>query len=354
MGLRSAILQGVKATGGFAIANYLARKGVRILCYHGFSFDDEHRFRPKLFMTARTFEQRLHWLREQRYEPVSLQTAVARIRADEITGRELVITIDDGFFSVKAIGWPLLQKYGFPATLYVTTYYTQHANPIFRLAIQYMVWRTKREVLDLTHFDPPLSMGERMIPLKPAVSEHGLWKLIDAAESELDESGRVQLAAHVGRQLDVDYGELRESRRLNLVSSTELAELSASGLDVQLHTHRHRLPSDAAGIRREIADNRRVLQRLTSEPLTHLCYPSGIWDVAYWPALQAEGIETATTCDPGLNYGVTPLLGLRRFLDSEDLAMLDLEAELSGFKDAVRSVRRRKEGYGHPAAHAAY
>jgi peptidoglycan/xylan/chitin deacetylase (PgdA/CDA1 family) len=354
MGLRSAILRSAKAAGGFAIASYLARKGVRILCYHGFSLDDEHRFRPKLFITAKTFEQRLRWLQGQGYEPVSLQTAIARIKADELTGRELVITIDDGFYSVKAVGWPLLQEYGLPATLYVTTYYTQHANPIFRLAIQYMVWKTPRDVLNLTHFDVPLLQGDRVIPLKAAVSERSLWELIETAESSLDERERVELAAHVGKQLEVDYEELDESRRLSLLSESEVAGLSASGLDVQLHTHRHRLPSDAAGIRREIADNRRVLQRLTGRPLAHFCYPSGIWDPAYWPALQAEGIETATTCEPGLNYGATPLLSLRRLLDSEDLAMVDLEAELSGFKDAVRSLRGRLGRQGSQVSRSAY
>lgn len=354
MGLRSAILQGVKATGGFGVANYLAGRGVRILCYHGFSLDDEHRFRPKLFMTARTFEQRLRWLRERGYEPISLQTAVERIHANQIRGRELVVTIDDGFFSVKEIAWPLLQKHGFPATLYVTTYYTQHANPIFRLAVQYMVWKTRREVLDLSRVEVPLAAEERIIPLKPALSERGLWKLIGAAEAGLDERGRVELALQIGRQLDVDYEQLRESRRLSLLSKAEIAELCGSGLDVQLHTHRHRLPDNADGIRREIADNRHVLQNLKRDSSLHFCYPSGIWSPTYWPALRAEGIESATTCEPGLNYATTPLLGLRRFLDSEDLAMLDLEAELSGFKDVVRSIRWRGGGSKAQAERTAY
>ena len=351
MWLRKEILRIAKATGAFSAVGRLARKGIRVMCYHGFSLGDEHVFRPKLFMTAGTFERRLRWLREGNYEPVSLQTAIARLKADAVTGRELVVTIDDGFFSVRTIGWPLLKAYGFPATLYVTTYYTGHPNPIFRLALQYMVWRTDREVLDLTPLNLPFSPHGSSIPLKPTLSGEKLWKVIDQAEATLSESQRIDVARRIGEQLGVDYEDLRQSRRLSLLTGPEIVELDRSGLDIQLHTHRHRLPPNALGIRRELEDNRQVLEGLTQRRLTHLCYPSGIWDPSYWPVLEDLGIESATTCEPGLNDSATPILGLRRFLDAEDLPELELEAELSGFKGVLRPLLKRR---ARSASEAAY
>ena len=338
MNLRHTILKAAQFMGAFTLLGPLAGRGVRILCYHGFSLGDEHRFRPKLFMTAGTFEKRLQWLRQCDYEPVTLEVAVARIKNDGLNGRELVITIDDGFYSVKSIGWPLLKAYGFPATLYVTSYYTRHANPIFRLALQYMVWRTARETLDLRQLALPFPEDSRIISLRTADSSAKLSQLIDFAESQMNEADRATLAALMGEQLGVDYEKLRESRQLSLLTVSELTELHRSGLDLQLHTHRHRLGVNAEEIKREIEDNRRVLEPLTRRKLTHFCYPSGIWDRACWPALEAVGIESATTCEPGLNDSRTPLLGLRRILDAEDLVSVDLEAELSGFKPMLRRL----------------
>ena len=40
----------------------------------------------------------------------------------------------------------------------------------------------------------------------------------------------------------------------------QVSEIVRGGIDVQLHTHRHRTPSDAALFKREIEDNRRELQ----------------------------------------------------------------------------------------------
>jgi peptidoglycan/xylan/chitin deacetylase (PgdA/CDA1 family) len=335
------MLRAARAVGGFEAARRLAGKGVRILCYHGFSLDDEHRFRPELFITPRTFEQRLKWLLGAGYQPVSLDAALERLQTSTLTGRELVVTIDDGFFSVKAVGWPVLQAHGFSATLYVTTYYTQYPNPIFRLALQYMAWRTSRERLDLSGMDLPIEEEERTIRLRPVMAEERLWRVIRAIESGVSEARRVEVAACIGEQLGVDYHELARSRRLSLLSPDEISELAGSGLDIQLHTHRHRMPLDTEGIRREIADNRRVLAPLTSRPLTHFCYPSGIWNESLWPGLVRADITSATTCEPGINHSGIPLLRLRRFLDSEELPWLEFEAELSGFKDVARGVLSR-------------
>src|SRR4029077_9557706 len=47
--LKIGLLHVSKCLGLFHMARYLTRRGVRILCYHGFSLDGESTFRPKLF-----------------------------------------------------------------------------------------------------------------------------------------------------------------------------------------------------------------------------------------------------------------------------------------------------------------
>jgi len=138
MGLKTSLLQVGKLLGLFWIARRITRRRLRILCYHGFALDDECRFRPKLFMSYDTFRNRLDYLRSRRYPILSLDSALAQLASDTLPDCATVITIDDGFYSVSAIGAKILREFAFPSTLYVTSYYVVKQNPIFRLMVQYL------------------------------------------------------------------------------------------------------------------------------------------------------------------------------------------------------------------------
>jgi hypothetical protein len=82
------------------------------------------------------------------------------------------------------------------------------------------------------------------------------------------------------------------------------------------------------------------LEPVVGRRLRHLCYPSGIWSEEQWQTLQSLDIRSATTCDRGFNSRSTPLLALKRFLDSEHLSQVEFEAELSGFTPTLRRLLR--------------
>src|SRR5690242_18106722 len=168
---------------GLAGARYLGSRLVegklQILCYHAFAFADEHRFRGSLFMSPDVFEQRLGWLKKNRYVVLGLAEALARLAAGRIGPREIVITIDDGFHSVHALAAPLLRAHGMTATVYVTSYYVVHQHPVFRLAIQYMAWRSRHDSIEVSSMVPGVE-GE--LPLHGAGAEAALRRFYEAAE----------------------------------------------------------------------------------------------------------------------------------------------------------------------------
>src|SRR5262249_18243487 len=137
------------------------------------------------------------------------------------------------------------------------------------------------------------------------------------------------------------YSAIMRSHMLSLLSSEQIRSLITSGIDIGLHTHRHQLPEDdRIGVEREVFDNRQVLEPLVGKRLDHLCYPSGVWGEQQWPWLQQLGIRSAMTCEIGLNYADTPRLGLRRILDGENVSQIEFEAELFGYGEVLRRVRR--------------
>ena len=338
MSVKNMILRAAKAGGLFDLAGRWTRDSFGILCYHGFSFKDEHLFRPSLFQTPDLFRHRMRWLKRAGYRTLSLDEAAQRLREGKLGRKEVVITIDDGFHSVAALAAPILSELGFTATIYVTTYYVRYNNPIFRIALQYCFWKTPLDCVGLRDLLPdPEIQGNT----KGAEGEQSLWKLINFGETQLDESGRLKLASELAHRLRVDFHELIASRRLTLMNEAELADLTRQGFDIQLHTHRHRLPENDFEAKQELDDNRAVLAPLTNRPLNHLCYPSGVWSRALWPLLESQGIATATTCEPGLISRNTPPLASTRFQDSQSTPQIVLEAEVCGFSHLLRQITGR-------------
>jgi peptidoglycan/xylan/chitin deacetylase (PgdA/CDA1 family) len=336
--LNQAFLHISKWLGLFHLAGLATRGGLRILCYHGFALDSESAFRSSLFMDADEFRRRLDFLRKKGFPVLGLSEALGAMDCRKLPPRATVITIDDGFYSVHKVAKSLLVQYGFPATVYITSYYCLKETPIFRLVVQYMFWKTKRETIELGELADTLSGGFLLSDSRQ--SEDAISAVIHYGEERCDEPQRVALCERLGHLLDFDYERLRRSRALSLMNTTELEELSAAGLDIQLHTHRHRFPEDEALAIQEICQNRASLVPFARGPLVHFCYPSGIWSDKQWAWLARQRIASATTCLPGLNYPSTPRLALTRVLDGQNVSQIEFEAELWGYMDLLRKGKR--------------
>ena len=127
------------------------------------------------------------------------------------------------------------------------------------------------------------------------------------------------------------------------MSPAELAAVAERGLDIQLHTHRHRFRcEDPDDIRQEITVNRDQLEGVAGTDLKHFCYPSGVYDLSHRALLTELGIETATTLDQGINFRGADPLALARLSDGQEVHQLDFEAEISGFVEILRRLRGRQ------------
>jgi len=62
----------------------------------------------------------------------------------------------------------------------------------------------------------------------------------------------------------------------------------------------------------------------------HFCYPSGVYRSEFLPWLREAGVQTATTCDPGLASSRTEPLLLPRLVDTSNLSALDVEGWMAG------------------------
>lgn len=322
--------------GLFAVARRLTRRRLRVLCYHGFTLDDEAAFRPSLFISAENFARRMRHIARQGFPVISLDEAARLLEQDAIDHAPVVITIDDGFHSTHAIGGPELKAHGFPSTLYLTSYYFEKGGPILQLALAYICWKSPLTQVDLAGLGLSDDWGRQT--LDGQTRGELANRLFETVCAAFDSDGRVAFARRLAARMEVDYEAIVISRKLSLLSRDELRDLAASGMAIELHTHRHVLPEDSTDALREIADNRAVIETVTGRPARHFCYPSGIWSQSRFPALRMAGVATATTCEAGLARHGANLLALPRVLDDSRVSQIEFEAELSGISDLYRDL----------------
>ena len=72
-------------------------------------------------VSAQAFERQLAWLSRWQYRVVGLEAVVACLEQGRpLPRRTTVITFDDGYEETCTVAWPLLKRFGFPATVFVT------------------------------------------------------------------------------------------------------------------------------------------------------------------------------------------------------------------------------------------
>jgi peptidoglycan/xylan/chitin deacetylase (PgdA/CDA1 family) len=328
--LKLSLLNVSRAAGAFRLFRNTRRRGEQLLiiCYHGVSIEDEHEWRPGLYMTPDGFAGRLELLRRRRCAVLPLAEAVRRLYDGTLPPRSVVLTFDDGNFDFYSRVWPLLRAYQLPATVYLTTYYCETNLPVFPLVVSYLLW--KRPGLEFSF--PLSSQGDVRLDTRSADGRRRTEQaLVRFAHVEgMSAKEKDALAERLANILDVDYAEIRRKRLMHIMNPQEVREIAAEGVDIQLHTHRHRSPPDEERYRAEIATNRERIVALTGAIPRHFCYPSGVWMPRFSNWLGDEGLLSATTCEPGMATARQDRFRLRRLLDHSEMTPVEFDAWLSG------------------------
>jgi len=314
-----------------------------ILCYHGFSQADEHVWDPQLYVSADHLESRLRLLIARGYRILPLGEALNRLETRSLPDRAVAITVDDGNYDFYAVAYPILQRFGIPVTIYVSTYYVQKQLPVFDVSCSYLLWQGHRA-------------GQLEMRLPDARGAHSIATAGQARSAAGVSRNLVNEMAWSAEQKHAWLGELAESlgldwegflkkRLFGLMNSREIAALDPAIADVQLHTHRHRVPEDHDRFLDEIRDNRAALEAcsLDGRKLVHFCYPSGVHRQAFLAWLNEAGIRSAVTGTPGLATSRSEPFLLPRFIDTTRTSEIEFEAWLSGFRHLLR---RRVPSFG--------
>lgn len=320
----------LRSVGLYSVAAHSARRRNRllILCYHGISLSDEDKWLGFLFISPERFRQRLACLRDAKANVLPLEEGLSRLQNGSLPERSVVITFDDGFYDFKHHAVPILSEFGFPCTLYLTTYYSGLPFPIINLAFDYLMLKCGRETVDV----PEAGGGSRSMPLKTWIDRQNakLAYLAYFNAMGLDTVAKNEFARSLAGQFGIDYEAVLKSRYGQVMTPDEAAQVARAGIDIQLHTHRHRTPMDRDLFLRELRDNQIRIREISGKTPHHFCYPSGHNDDAFLPWLREFGVRSATTCDRGFAQSSSDPLLLPRVLDDSNMDLVEFEGLVSG------------------------
>jgi len=102
---------------------------IPILAYHRVS----RKFTGKMSVSIEMFDEQMSYLKRNDYRVITLSEMIPFLRGERpIPRRAVIITFDDGHHTIYQNAFPILKKYGFPATLFVYSDYINKGGLTWR------------------------------------------------------------------------------------------------------------------------------------------------------------------------------------------------------------------------------
>jgi peptidoglycan/xylan/chitin deacetylase (PgdA/CDA1 family) len=290
----------------------LDARRLRILCYHGVCLDTVKgtNWVPDCFVTVSAFESQMQYL-SANARVLPLIEAVAQLRDGTLPSGSVCITFDDGYANNLQLAYPVLTRYGLPATIFLSSAYVESGDffPFVKLKLI------------------QLSLG----------AEAARQALLDYKSAPLDLV--LERANHWWDKIET---ELTESQRETLRPLTieEVSAFDAELVDLGGHSHTHCIFGNESESRRrqEILTCIPAIARWTGRPVRLFAYPNG-QPGDFGPSdkeiLRAQGIGAAVTGIAGANGPGADPLALRRYPVGMYHDQDGFRAELSGIRAAI-------------------
>src|SRR5690606_8957963 len=113
-------------------------------------------------------------------EVLAMSDAIRLLREQHLPPKATVITIDDGWASTFTHMLPVLERHGYPATVYVQTERIDLNAPVADVALRYAIENTREERLRLADLDPTSEAPDTALPLHSAIEKQAALDALDA------------------------------------------------------------------------------------------------------------------------------------------------------------------------------
>jgi peptidoglycan/xylan/chitin deacetylase (PgdA/CDA1 family) len=251
--------------GGYRLARRLTAEQPRILMYHRFVAEP-----GSGAVSARSFEKQVAHI-AQHYRPMTVSEMIrCCFEGEKLPRHAIAITVDDGYRDFYDIAWPILRRYGVPATFYVTVGFVEGRLWLWP---DQLTWILSHAPESATPFVagkisvwPPSGPDNQRIVFQRLVSH-----LLNIPDQE-----KHFFLQSLARHWQVCVPEQAPDWAL-AASWEQLAEMQSEGLEVGGHTVTHPSLSQVSfeQAREEIMGTRDSLAAHLGNARRSFCYPNG-------------------------------------------------------------------------------
>jgi peptidoglycan/xylan/chitin deacetylase (PgdA/CDA1 family)/CelD/BcsL family acetyltransferase involved in cellulose biosynthesis len=275
----------------------------RILYYHRVN-DEGDPFFPAL--STAVFNQQMRFV-ARHYKVVTLGELLTHLES-ESTEPVVAITFDDGYQDNYQNAFPILQRYGLPATIFLTTGSMDSRDPLWFEQLALALKKTTREFIDL-EIDLPRRLRTRSTAERLQANAR-----IFALLRVLPEGDRQRWLADILDKLAVQPDQ---ERRDKMLTWEQVRLMKKHAIDFGSHTVSHpfisKLPREQ--VKWELVESKKRIEEELQSPVQYFAYPNGRdEDIGAWnkELLRDAGYRAALTTIWGVNYRSTDLMELRR------------------------------------------
>jgi len=278
----------------------------RIIYFHRVADDKSY---PWLALDAfglREFEDRIRHICSK-YNLLTLEELADRIlRKEPLPKNSMVVTFDDGYKDMYLNAYPILRKYGVPATVFLTTGHIGSGELFWWDKIGYVIYNTRSDTIEIDGISYPL----RTIEDKQ--------KTVDALVAEANRISEEQKKELVNSLIAV--GNVKVPDRLGdklTLSWSEIQEMSNNAIDFGAHTVTHPILTRVSleQAKYEIVQSKAEIENRLNKPVSTFAYPrgkSGDFNGQIVTLLEQAGFKCAVTGIPGMVTQRTPSYGFDR------------------------------------------
>jgi peptidoglycan/xylan/chitin deacetylase (PgdA/CDA1 family) len=319
----------LRLMGVFRLFRWVNRNRLIILTYHSVlpSTSRIDAAEARNVVNEEMFAWQMRYLAKH-FRCLGLEEAVELLASDRpLPAYSAVVTFDDGFRNNARYAFPILQRHGVPATIFVTTGHIGGG--------MHLLW-TERVGRLLRRAGMPEDTARLELKRLKSMTSRERDAVILEMEQRLAASDRAEAA-----EPDAD--------RYAFMTWSEVQELARGGITIGSHTVHHPIMASLDDERRrvEVQESKNEIERQLGRPCKLFSYPNGTaddFDDCDKVNLRNAGYVAAATQIAGVNDKHTDRFALKRLNIGHGHTPQLFIAQVSGFWPWMRSLVARRPG----------
>jgi peptidoglycan/xylan/chitin deacetylase (PgdA/CDA1 family) len=311
------------------LARFLHRGKVAILTYHRIVTEDmvrKQHIQSGMYVLAESFDKQIAYLKS-RFVILTFEELLQMWRDSSLDSHTsyCVITFDDGWEDNYRLAFPILRKYGLPATIFLATDYVGTLRWFWSDQVAFLLGSIRNRMTAIQIGNALATVFEEVA--KTGKSSGWVHASIGSGD-QIDVDGLVEQCKRVNQELLHQFVN-KLSRKLSIDLPTEpvllnwdqVREMADQGITFGSHSCSHRIMTQITQeeAEKELVESRQAMLGQGIKPVPVFCYPNGGLNQSVKTLVKENGYLAALGCRIGLE-GRQPEdpFALRRFSLHED------------------------------------